>query len=210
MNILLGVTGSVAAKLTPKLCRELMKVGNLKVIATEKSRYFFDYFTVEHILYGEPPDTCSYPREVRLHTEANEWTGSRYYTYQDISHITLGHWADIFVIAPLTANTLNKITLGLADNLLTCTYLAWNMDKPIVIAPAMNTNMWNHFTVQASLDRLHNRHNKWSKYSQRNSNTHRLEVIKPIAKTLACGDEGVGAMADIGEIIAAVKSMTGT
>jgi phosphopantothenoylcysteine synthetase/decarboxylase len=191
MNILLGVTASVAATLTPKLCRELMKVGNVKVVATEKSRYFFDYFEVENILHGSPVDTESYSSDAKIYFDQQEWESNRYHKNQDIPHITLGNWADIFVIAPLTANTLAKMSTGIADNLLTSTYLAWDRMKPIIIAPAMNTRMWNHPATQTNLILLKTIHEA-------------IDIIDPVVKLLACGEEGVGAMAEIKTIISTV------
>ncbi|RYY36761.1 hypothetical protein EON62_01540 [archaeon] len=97
------------------------------------------------------------------------------------------------VIAPLSANTLAKVAAGLCDNLLTCVLRAWDFDggKPILVAPAMNTHMWTHpFTAKhlAVLQELG------------------MHVIPPIAKRLACGDVGHGAMAPVEDIVEAVVS----
>lgn len=99
-----------------------------------------------------------------------------------VLHIELRKWADICLIAPLSANTLAKIANGLADNLLTSTLRAWDFSKPICAAPAMNTYMWNHPVTLPQINLLET----WG-----------YTVIYPISKKLVCGDTGVGAMADI-------------
>lgn len=98
-----------------------------------------------------------------------------------VLHIEHRNSADILLIAPLTANTLGKIRFGLCDNLLTSICRAWDFSKPAFIAPAMNTFMWEHPTTKPTLTEL----KKWG-----------YKIIPPISKTLACGDEGVGAMAE--------------
>lgn len=204
MNILLGVTGSVAATLTPKLCRSLVEeygVGHVKVIPTEKSLYFFDYFTVEGIL---DPDMEFFVKpmladKLLMYTDKEEWPSNRYRKNQDIPHITLGNWADIFVIAPLTLNTMSKMFYGLADNLLTCTYQAWDNKKPIIIAPAMNTRMWENQGERTSYALVRRNRIKY--------NTNNLHCVWPVSKKLACGDEGVGGLADINVILDKIKEV---
>ena len=174
-HILLGVTGSVAAKLTPKLRRSLQAIGEVQIAATGPALYFWDH------------DTTGI-----LWTEADEWPGGRYQTGQEVPHIALGDWADILVIAPLTANTLTKMALGIADNLLSSVWYAWPGGKPSVIAPAMNTRMWHNPATQRHLTYLRD-------------NYHSLTIVPPIAKKLACGTTGFGAMAEIEAIAAAVR-----
>ena len=70
--------------------------------------------------------------------------GGRYDRDDAVLHIELRKWADVFVIAPLDANTLAKLAVGLCDNCLTCVWRAWDLAKPVVLAPAMNTLMWQH------------------------------------------------------------------
>jgi phosphopantothenoylcysteine decarboxylase len=102
----------------------------------------------------------------------------------------LRKWADVMLIAPLSANTLAKVSHGLCDNLLTCIVRAWDFSKPLLVAPAMNTHMWSHPFTAPQLDIL-----------QRLG----VVVIPPISKRLACGDVGVGAMAAVESIVDAVK-----
>lgn len=177
MNILLGSTGSVAATLTPKLVAALCGAGyDVQVAVTEPSLYFFD-----HTALG-----------IRVWRDANEWPNDRYTRDQPIPHIELRKWADVLVIAPLSANTLAKLSGGLCDNLLTSVVRAWDRSKPIVLVPAMNTIMWEHPATQEHLSTLR----RWYP---------RLIVVEPVAKTLACGDVGIGAMAPIPTIVAAIQ-----
>lgn len=94
------------------------------------------------------------------------------------------------VIAPLDANTMAKIANGLCDNLLTCTVRAWDMKKPLLFCPAMNTFMWEHPITSSHVEQLVNI-----------GYTH----VPPIRKTLACGDTGIGAMAEVETIVSLVK-----
>lgn len=105
----------------------------------------------------------------------------------------LRKWADLLIVAPLSANTLAKLACGLCDNLLTCVGRAWDFkdnNKPFLVAPAMNTAMWEHPLTEQQLGVLHG----WG-----------IRVISPVIKTLACGDTGSGALAPVADIVAAVK-----
>src|SRR5438874_12275313 len=131
-NVLLGVTGSVAAVKTPELAAALAAAGHaVKLVATTPALYFFDPEPLRHILT----------------TDADEWPGERYDRGGPVLHIELRKWADVLAVAPLDANTLAKLAVGLSDNCLTCVWRAWDPAKPVVLAPAMNTLMWqNPFT----------------------------------------------------------------
>lgn len=175
MKILLGVTGSVAAKLTPKLVKLLLNQGHVvQLVATEKSLYFWQQEQLE----------------IPVVTEADEWPGTRYDQDSAITHIALREWADLMLIAPLTANTLAKMANGFCDNLLTSVVRAWDRQKPLVIAPAMNTKMWEHPLTTEHLKKL--------------EAFYKLSVVWPVAKKLACGDYGYGAMAELDTIVQAV------
>src|SRR5271165_3297867 len=143
-NILLGVTGSVATIRTPDLFRRLKQVGHqVKVVATQAALYFFDPAAIGPL----DPDTPSRNPQVVI-VDADEWPGrdigKRYERDDPVLHIELRRWADLFVIAPLDANTLAKLANGLSDNCLTCVWRAWDTSRPVVLAPAMNTFMWQH------------------------------------------------------------------
>jgi len=204
-NILLGVTGSVAAVKTPLLFETLRRPGHaVKVAATQASLYFFD--------------PAGIPREALVFDE-DEWpgrsAGRRWQRDEEVLHIQLRRWADILLIAPLDANTLAKIANGLADNCLTCVWRAWEPGRPVVLAPAMNTLMWQHPATgrhlrqiaadmgaipptELALDRLID----WI-----NTHCRRLRIIAPEDRRLACGDVGVGAMATLDTIAAVAQSV---
>src|SRR5262245_59828401 len=136
-NVLLGVTGSVAAILTPGLYDSLKKAGHkVKVVATKAALYFFDPAALSPKKSKRNPDTVILDKD--------EWPGKRYRRTDKVLHIELRRWADIFVIAPLDANTLAKLAGGLCDNCLTCVWRAWDRGRPVILAPAMNTLMWEH------------------------------------------------------------------
>ena len=167
-NILVGVTGSIAIYKSLELIRLYIKAGaNVKVIMTDGAKKFIAPLTFETI-----------SQQNILDENSENWDKNSIN-----NHIAIGKWADIFVIAPATANTINKISNGLADNLLLQTALAYPRIK--IIAPAANTNMIENPLTQASLKML-----KLCNY----------EIISPVSKELACKDIGNGAMADIDDI----------
>ena len=143
-NVLLGVTGSVAALKTPILYGRLKGHGHaVKVVATQAALYFFDPAAIDPL---DPARPQRNPAVVVL--DEDEWpgrdAGRRYERDDDVLHIELRRWADLLLIAPLDANTLGKLAAGLADNCLTCVWRAWDPARPVVLAPAMNTLMWQH------------------------------------------------------------------
>ena len=185
-NVLLGVTGSVAAIYTPQLYGDLVAAGHaVKIVATQAALYFFDPAAIE-------PINGTRNKE-RVILDEDEWPGDRYQRGDPVLHIELRRWADVLLIAPLDANTLAKLALGITDNCLTCVYRAWNLARPIVLAPAMNTLMWEHPAPVRHLAQI--------TADLRGA----LRVVPPISKTLACDDVGLGAMAERPEILAAVK-----
>ena len=179
-NVLLGVTGSVAATLTPRLVAALDVAGfEVRLVATRASLYFFD----GRAFAG------------RIWTDDSEWPSAEYRKGQEIPHIALGDWADALVIAPLTANTLAKLAHGLADNLLTCTVRAWSIGKPFVAAPAMNTRMLESPLTGRQVAELRS--------------TYGTMFVPSQSKQLACGAFGPGAMADVADIVEAVRAAVG-
>mgnify|MGYP000848145383 CR=1 FL=1 len=129
-KILLGVTGSVAAKLTEKMLNELPIE---ELVVTQSALMFLPYHLQE---------VASVESDERIY----------YATSNAVYHIDLIKKFDLLLIAPLTANTLAKIANGLCDNLLTNIVRAWPQDKPVVICPAMNVHMWNHPLTKKHLD----------------------------------------------------------
>ena len=171
MNILLGITGSVAACLTNKLCEEFRVCGDsVRVVATEKAIHFIDEQSRNDTMFTI--------------TEKDEWSWKK--LGDPVVHVELRNWMDILLIAPLTANTLAKMVHGICDNLLLSIWLARG-NKPVIIAPAMNTYMLTNQITQNNLSNFRNLNNTY--------------VIDPIIKKLACGDVGIGALAPIDQIV---------
>lgn len=163
-KILVGVTGSIAIYKSLELIRLYIKAGaKVRVIMTEGAKKFISPITFEAISQSKVLD------------ETNEnWDKT-----QDYNHIDIGKWSDIFVIAPSSANTINKLSNGLADNLLLQTALAYPRMK--LLAPAANTMMLKNPVTQASLKML---------------NLCNFEIISSVTKELVCKDVGDGAMAE--------------
>ncbi|KAK3225174.1 hypothetical protein Dsin_005036 [Dipteronia sinensis] len=174
-RILLAASGSVAAIKFANLCHCFSEWAEVRAVATRPSLHFIDKAAI--------------PKDVIFYTDEDEWS-SWSKIGDGVLHIELRRWADIMVIAPLSANTLGKIAGGLCDNLLTCIVRAWDYNKPLFIAPAMNTFMWtNPFTERhlMTIDELG------------------ITLIPPVTKRLACGDHGNGAMAEPSLIYSTVR-----
>ncbi len=185
-NVLLGVTGSVAAIYTPQLYVDLRQAGHaVEIVATKSALYFFDAAVIEPTADGQRNKSV-------VIIDEDEWPGERYQRGDPVLHIELRRWADVLLIAPLDANTLAKLALGVTDNCLTCVYRAWDRAKPVVLAPAMNTLMWEHPATARHLAQI--------AADLRGS----LRVVEPISKKLACDDVGLGAMAERAEIVTAL------
>jgi phosphopantothenoylcysteine decarboxylase len=148
---------------------------NIRLVVTNNAKYFID---IENI-------------DIECYTDTSEWTWKK--KGDDVLHINLRNWADIFVIVPLSANTLAKISNGLCDNLLTCIARAWNFEKPMIVFPSMNTQMWNHPVTNKQIKLLKD---------------FGITVINPIEKMLACGEFGVGAIPEIDTIVSIIQSNT--
>ena len=220
MKVLLGVTGSVAAIRTPEIYHALRQVGHeVKVVATQAALYFFDPASIDPMNPGRPERN----RQVVILDE-DEWPGQdigrRYERDDPVLHIELRRWAEVLVIAPLDANTLAKLAAGLADNCLTCVWRAWDPNRPVILAPAMNTLMWEHPLTAQHLRRLaidHGAGGAWAspKASEQldleelldwiNKSCPKLHIVPPVSKRLACGDVGVGAMAEVSEIVRSIS-----
>jgi phosphopantothenoylcysteine decarboxylase len=199
-NVLLGVTGSVAAIYTPELFAELRGAGHdVKIVATDAALYFFD----------------PAPLGSSLVRNADEWPGDRYRRGDPVLHIELRRWAGMLLIAPLDANTLAKMALALADNTLTCVWRAWDRSQPVVLAPAMNTLMWEHPATVRHLRQIADDMGtpaatgltladlvEWI-----NRQRAPLRIVAPISKRLACDDVGVGAMAERDAILGALRAL---
>lgn len=213
-NVLLGVTGSVAAIKVPEIYTGLKQAGHhVKVVATHAATYFFNPALLDPLHPSAP---------VRNHDvvylDEDEWPGrsqGRHWHRQDrVLHIELRRWAEVFLIAPLDANTLAKLAGGLCDNCLTCVYRAWDPARAVVLGPAMNTLMWEHPLTARHLRQLAQDAGAeppaglgrddlpaWI-----NAHCEKLRVVPPDSKELACGDVGVGALAEVGNLVAMVTA----
>jgi len=165
-SVLLGVTGSISAYKACDLARLFVKAGaDVHVVMTPSAERFVLPLTFEALT-----------RNAVLTEQSESWSS-------ELNHIEIGKKCDIFIVAPATANTLNKLSKGVADTILTQTALAFK--GTLIVAPSANTQMLaNHYTV-GSLKML---------------GVNDVVIVEPQVKTLACGDEGKGALADVEEI----------
>ena len=190
-NILLGATGSVASIKIPELYASLRERGHsVKVVATNSALYFFDPSVLDPSRILRNPDVVI--------LDEDEWPGRadgfRYRRGDSVQHVELRRWANLFLVAPLDANTLAKFVNGLCDNCLTCVWRAWDCSRPVVVAPAMNTQMWEHPLTQRQLRALV-------------ADMPKIRVVGPQIKELACGDVGTGGMAEVADLVAAAEEM---
>jgi phosphopantothenoylcysteine decarboxylase len=188
---------------TPPLWQELTAAGHdVRVVATAAATYFFEPRSL-------PPGV--------LHLDADEWprrsAGGTYQRDDPVLHVELRRWADLLLIAPLDANTLAKLACGLCDNCLTCVCRAWDPSRPVVLAPAMNTLMWEHPLTRRHLRQLLADHggpaapadaDEEALVDWINHHCRHLRIVGPVSKRLACGDVGVGGLAELVAIVAAV------
>lgn len=138
-KILVGITGGIAAYKTASLIRLLVQDGNqVKVIMTDAAKAFISPLTIS-VLSKNPVFSAFFD------SGSGQWN----------SHIELGSWADLFIVAPATANTIAKMAYGIADNLLLATYLAARC--PVIIAPSMDIDMLNHRATTENIAKLKSR-----------------------------------------------------
>ena len=171
-HILLGVTGSIAAYKAAVLCRLLRTAGaEVKVVMTATAKQFITPLTMATL--SKNPILVEF-----FNPENGEWN----------SHISLGEWADCYVIAPATANTIAKMATGVADNLLLTTYLSARCKT--IVAPAMDCDMFAHITTQTNLATLR---------------SHGVTIADSPAGELASGLTGKGRMAEPEQILALIE-----
>jgi phosphopantothenoylcysteine synthetase/decarboxylase len=189
VNVILGMTGSVASIKARELITKLAflaapRLPSLKVVATKAAKHFFNWEELKK-------DLSSPSVSIEFHSDEEEWRDWKK-VGDPVLHIELRRWADILVIAPCSANTLAKLANGLCDDLLSCIVRAWDFKDPnkrLVIAPAMNTMMWESPFTQKHLETL------VELGGGTMDDQKRVQIIGPVEKTLACGDVGNGAMA---------------
>ncbi|MGZ9805306.1 phosphopantothenoylcysteine decarboxylase [Streptococcus sp. V869] len=173
-HITLAITGSIASYKAADLVSSLKKQGHsVSVLMTKAATDFIQPLTLQvlsqnlvHLDVMQEP----YPDQV--------------------NHIERGKETDLFIVAPATANTIAKLAYGFADNMVTSTALALPDNIPKLLAPAMNTKMYNHPTTQTNLKTLE---------------SYGYGIISPKESLLACGDFGSGALADLEIIIERIK-----
>jgi phosphopantothenoylcysteine decarboxylase/phosphopantothenate--cysteine ligase len=178
-RVLLGIGGGIAAYKVCSVISALAKAGvEVRAVLTQQGQAFM------------PPLTVATLSRHPAYTDASFWSPDQGRPL----HIELGAWADLLVLAPLTANTLGKLAQGLADNLLTNTVLASTC--PILLAPAMNTDMWQQQAVQRN----------WGTVLQDS----RCHTVGPGSGVLACDRVGTGRMAEPEDILAHIYSLLHT
>ncbi|KAM5350236.1 hypothetical protein ACJ41O_006741 [Fusarium nematophilum] len=189
-HVLLAASGSVATIKLVQIIKGLSHHKNLSIrlILTQSASHFLSGQSVEQPTVEQ---VGRLPNVDAVYTDASEWA-QPWRRNVPILHIELRRWADVLVIAPLSANTLAKIVNGMCDSLLTSVVRAWDttgavdgVKKKILVAAAMNTCMWNHPITAKQINTLETEwggENGW------------FEVLRPISKGLACGDVGDGAM----------------
>jgi phosphopantothenoylcysteine decarboxylase / phosphopantothenate---cysteine ligase len=189
MRLLLGVTGGIAAYKAVELARLAIKAGHsVRVVQTEASLGFVGKATFEGIT-GAPVLTTEWERD----PARGAYPGDPEPTHAAISHLELVRRADVYAIAPASANTLAKLAAGMADNLLTSAALA--SPAPLLVAPAMNNHMWDHPATRANLDTLRGRG---------------VTVVPPDTGQLASrGEYGAGRLAEPAAILAAIEQLGG-
>jgi len=178
-RILLVVTGGIAAYKACDVVRELKHAGlEVDVILTREAGAFVTATTFE-ALSGR-----------RVHSELLPGV-----TDGEIDHIRLGRSADVVGVVPATANFIAKLHAGLCDDLASATLLALPKQVPILVAPAMNVEMWTHPVTQRNLREL------------KEAMAGRLSLLEPVAKELACGEVGPGGLPEPAAIATALRAL---
>ena len=173
MKIVLGISGSIAAYKAADLASQLIKQGHeVRAVMTKSACEFITPLTLQTL--------TRQPVLVSLEDEKNSWKPG---------HIELADTADLFLVAPTTANTLGNFANGLSPDPLCSIYLALPRETRVLIAPAMNGKMWLHPATQRNLQLL---------------KADGCEFIDPASGDLACGYQGVGRLAEVADILEAV------
>ena len=173
MNIVLGITGSIAAYKSADLASQLTKLGHeVHIVMTKAATEFITPLTLQVL--------SKQPVLISLEDEKNSWKPG---------HIELADNADLFLVAPASADTLGQFANGLAPDPLSAIYLALPSKTPKFVAPAMNGKMWHHPTTQRNLLQLKD---------------DGVNVIDPAKGELACGYQGIGRLAELEDILEAI------
>jgi len=179
MRVLLGVSGGIAAYKAADLTSNLVRRGHeVRVVMTPSATRFVGPLTFE-ALSGHPVMTDALA------------TGASPGGVSAIEHIDWAKWAEVAVVAPLTASTLGRLACGIADDALSTVWMALPEGVPNLLCPAMNTKMWENPVVVRNL--------RWIEALGR------YTVVAPTHKRLACGDVGVGGLAEVSDIVEAIE-----
>ncbi|OED39202.1 phosphopantothenoylcysteine decarboxylase [Chromatiales bacterium (ex Bugula neritina AB1)] len=174
VNILVAVTGGIAAYKCPEVIRRLTEYGaSIQVVMTESAREF-----VKPLVFQAVSGNAVHVDLLDDQAEAG------------MGHIELARWADVVLIVPATANTLARMACGVADDLLSTICLATR--SPVIVAPAMNSVMWEHPATQANLKTLQSRG---------------IILLAPEAGSQACGETGIGRLMEPEKIVESLKQM---
>jgi phosphopantothenoylcysteine decarboxylase len=174
-TVILGISGSISAYKAADITNSLAKLGwHVDVIMTNSATKFITPLTIQSL--SKRP----------VHTDVMQENNP-----QVINHIELAKAADLFVIAPASANIIGKLANGIADDLLSTVALAIHPETPKLIAPAMNTYMYQNPIMQRNLQTL--------------KDLAGYEEISPREALLACGDFGRGALATVEDVVAAIQ-----
>jgi len=178
-KVLIGITAGIASYKVCSLVRMFVKNGaKVKVVMTDSATKF-----VSPLVFQSLSGDVVY-KDMFEPIKENA-----------VDHINLADWCDVFVLAPATANTIGKVANGIADNLLTTVVMALTEEKPVIIAPSMNTNMWDNVAVQKNIETIKTFKNYY--------------IIDPEVGLLAEGKKGKGVLADISKIFDKTKDILG-
>ncbi|GAA4818518.1 phosphopantothenoylcysteine decarboxylase [Marinicella pacifica] len=175
MKKLLLMSGSIACAKTSGLISAWVKAGDqVQVVVTPSVKQFIGYATLEGLSGRAVMDNV-------------------YVSGAMMDHINISRWADAVILCPATANVMNKIVAGIADEVVSTVWMAaYGQNKPMVVVPAMNTKMWDYPATQSSVKTL----KKWG-----------VNIIKPKNGILACGEEGAGRLPEVDELLTDIEAL---
>lgn len=189
-HLLLAASGSVATIKLPLIISSFENHPNLsiRVILTKAASKFLAGQSPEQ---PDIPSLALLPHVDGVYLDEDEWIHP-WTRHSKILHIELRRWAHLLAIAPMSANLLAKVTGGLCDDLLTTVVRAWDVERAVIAAPAMNVMMWQNPITAKQVAILAD---EWDWF----------EILSPQVKELACGDVGQGAMCDWHEVVAVIE-----
>ena len=214
IHILLACTGSVATIKVPLILDRLFQIFgkskiSIQLVVTKAATHFLKGLKIRNDvkIWRDEDEWANYDVATTTTTTTSSQTKKTKNPFEKmILHNELRRWADIMLIAPLSANTLAKITHGIADNLVTSIVRSWGSlnsssttpKKPILVAPAMNTFMYTHPVTAKQLQMISSAEYGFG-----------IEILKPVEKVLACGDIGMGGMREWVDIVETLRQRIG-